>query len=48
MYAGAHITVEFSRGDVVDVIVLQVAGDELLVQEQGTRRAEWCHVSQVR
>lgn len=45
---GQHVTAEFGRNDVVEAIVLEVRGDEALVQEKGTRRAEWIPLSDIR
>ncbi|EYR64871.1 hypothetical protein N866_03240 [Actinotalea ferrariae CF5-4] len=45
---GQHVTAEFSRNDVVEVIVLQVRGREALVQQKGTERAEWIPLSDLR
>ena len=40
VYQGQHVTVEFPD-DTVEAVVLEVRGDEALVQEVGTGRAEW-------
>lgn len=48
VHPGQHVTAEFDRNDVVQAIVLQVRGHEALVQEKGTRRAEWLPLSDLR
>ena len=37
---GDHVTVKGPNGDTFEAIVLEVRGDDVIVQEKGTKRAE--------
>lgn len=47
IYQGAHVIAEFPDAT-VEAIVLEVRGSEALVQQKGTRRAEWIPVAWLR
>jgi len=44
---GQHVIAEFTEGDVVQVVILEIRGNEALVQELGTQRAEWIPLSRL-
>ena len=44
---GEHVVVEFPDAT-VDAVILEVRGNEALVQERGTRRAEWAPINRIR
>lgn len=47
IYQGAHVVAQFPDAT-VEAIVLEVRGNEALVQQKGTQRAEWIPLSQLR
>ncbi len=40
-HQGQHVTADGGGFDQVEVIILEIRGNEALVQELGTARAEW-------
>lgn len=47
MFQGQHTTAWFPDSGRVEVIILEVRGDEALVQEVGTQRAEWVPANRI-
>ena len=47
MYQGQHVTADWPY-DSCEVVILEIRGDEALVQEMGTRRAEWIPLRSLR
>lgn len=45
MNVGEHVWARFWTEPEVQVVILQLKGDEALVQELGTQRAEWLPVA---
>lgn len=40
MFQGQHVTADWPLGS-CKVVILEIRGDQALVQELGTQRAEW-------
>lgn len=47
IYQGKHVIAQFPDAT-VEAIVLEVRGEEALVREKGTHRAEWIPVRDLR
>lgn len=47
IFQGKHVIAEFPDAT-VEAVVLELRGDEALVQQKGTQRAEWIAVRNLR